>query len=56
MQIMQGSPPKIIHIKFGNLKLSEFEEVINTCWAQVAELIKTHSVINIYQNTIEAIK
>ena len=31
-QIMHGTPPKIIHIKFGNLKLNEFEKVINLCW------------------------
>jgi predicted nuclease of predicted toxin-antitoxin system len=55
-QIMQGSPPKIIHIKIGNLKLDEFEKVINLCWVQVEKLIKTHSLINIYLKTIEAIK
>ena len=55
-QIMYGSPPKIIHIKFGNLKLKDFEKVINLCWDQVEQLIKIHQLINIYQNTIEAIK
>jgi predicted nuclease of predicted toxin-antitoxin system len=55
-QIMQGSPPKIIHIKFGNLKLNEFEQIINVCWPAVEVLIKSHTLINIYLNTIEAIK
>ena len=55
-QIMQGFPPKVIHIKFGNLKLNEFENVINECWDKVEIFIKDHSLINIYLDTIEAIK
>lgn len=34
-QLISGSPPKIIHIKFGNLLLKEFENVIESCWDQV---------------------
>jgi predicted nuclease of predicted toxin-antitoxin system len=55
-QIIHGSPPKVIHIKFGNVILSEFEKIILLCWEQVEELIKTHSLINIFQYYIEAIK
>lgn len=55
-QILKGSPPKIIHIKFGNLKLAEFIRIINTCRAKVETLLQQHSIINIYKNSIEAIK
>ena len=55
-QILKGSPPKIVHIKFGNLKLVEFIRVINTCWAKVETLLQQHSTINIYKDSIEAIK
>lgn len=55
-QIMFGSPPKIIHIKFGNLKFNDFEKVIILCWNDIEKLIDSNSLINVYQNTIEAIK
>ena len=55
-QILKGSPPKIVHIKFGNLKLAEFIQVINTCWTKVETLLQQHSIINIYKDSIEAIK
>lgn len=55
-QLIKGVPPKVIHIKFGNLKLREFEKIIYACWEQVEKLISTHSLINIYQDNIEAIK
>lgn len=55
-QIIHGSPPKVIHIKFGNLVLVEFEKIISFSWDRVEELIKDHSLINIFQYSIEAIK
>ncbi len=55
-QLISGSPPKVIHIKFGDMILAEFEKIITSCWDQVEELIKTHSLVNIFQNSIEAIK
>ena len=55
-QLIQGSPPKVIHIKFGNLLLNEFEKIIINGWGQVEELIKIYSLINIFQYNIEAIK
>lgn len=30
-QIMSDFPPKVVHIKFGNLKLKEFGKIINVC-------------------------
>lgn len=55
-QLLNGAPPKVIHIKFGNLLLVDFEKKINSCWEQVEELISTHSLVNIFQYSIEAIK
>lgn len=39
-QIIHGFPPKIIHIKFWNLKLQEFENVINECWGPGGKINK----------------
>lgn len=55
-QLIKGVPPKVIQIKFGNLKLKEFDETISMCWTQAEQLIKTHFLINIYLHNIEAIK
>jgi|SRR5579871_2258043 len=30
-QLANGAPPKIIHIKFGNLRLKEFISVVESC-------------------------
>ncbi len=55
-QILEGSPPKLVHIKFGNLKLNEFSKRIEAVWQEVERLLRLNSVINIYLNTLEAIR
>jgi predicted nuclease of predicted toxin-antitoxin system len=56
LQFQHGSPPKIVHIKFGNIKLSDFITIIETCWVEVEALLSNHTIINIYSDKIEAIK
>jgi predicted nuclease of predicted toxin-antitoxin system len=55
-QLLKGSPPKIVHIKFGNLKLNDFIAVFEKYWNQVESLLTTHNLINLYSDSIEAIK
>jgi predicted nuclease of predicted toxin-antitoxin system len=55
-QLLKGTPPKIVHIKFGNLKLIDFISVIETCWDEVELLLNNHTLINLYSDRIEAIK
>jgi predicted nuclease of predicted toxin-antitoxin system len=55
-QLANGAPPKIIHIKFGNIRLKEFISIVENCWPETENLLNTHSLINIYSDKIEAIK
>ena len=55
-QLANGSPPNVVHIKFGNLKLNQFISIIENCWSEVEELLQHHTLLNIYFDKIEAIK
>lgn len=55
-QIAFGVPPKVIHVKFGNLKLNHFIGRIEMVWQEVGQLIEINDTVNIYLNKIEAIK
>jgi predicted nuclease of predicted toxin-antitoxin system len=55
-QILKGSPPKVIHIKLGNLKLNDFISTIENCWSEVELLLSSYTLINIYSDKIEAIR
>ena len=55
-QFIYGAPPKVIHIKFGNVKLKLFFQIITACWRDAEALISNHNLVNIYQNKLEAIQ
>jgi len=49
-------PPKIIHIKFGNLKMNEFHSLIRNNWLEVLELSKVNKLVNVYKDSLEGIE
>ncbi|HEX8264477.1 MAG TPA: DUF5615 family PIN-like protein [Pyrinomonadaceae bacterium] len=53
--IVTPPPPKIIHIKIGNMKLKEFESVIQKIWTTVEKLSENHKLVNVFRDRIEAV-
>ena len=51
-QLLKGSPPKIVHIKFGNLKLNDFTALIEKYRSRVESLF-THNLINLYPDALK---
>ena len=49
-------PPKVIHIRFGNLKMNSFFEVMQKLWPEVEKLNEENKLINVFSDRIEAIK
>jgi predicted nuclease of predicted toxin-antitoxin system len=52
---LQTPPPKVIHIKFGNMKIKEFHKTINKIWNSVIEISKDYKLVNVYIDRIEGI-
>ncbi len=52
----KGCPPKVIHCKFGNLRLKDFHSLISKIWPEIEIAIIENNMINIYLNRIEIIK
>jgi predicted nuclease of predicted toxin-antitoxin system len=49
-------PPKVVHLRFGNIRKSLFRSFLASVWTQVEELVTDHKLINIYLDRIEAFK
>jgi len=49
-------PPRIIHIKFGNMKMKPFRELIESIWQDVQKMSQTHKLVNIFKDRIEGIE
>lgn len=46
-------PPKIIHIKVGNIKLKELYNLLNKNWTSILDLNKNYKLVSVYQDRIE---
>jgi len=53
--LFHSPPPKVIHIRFGNMKLKEFFQTLEKVWEEVLELNKTYKLITVYKDRIECI-
>ncbi|MEI6488061.1 MAG: DUF5615 family PIN-like protein [Bacteroidota bacterium] len=53
--LFKTPPPKVIHIKLGNMKISQMYECLNKTWNMAKEEIKTQKLVNIYSDRIETI-
>lgn len=53
--LFQEPPPKVIHIRIGNVKMKEFFDLITQVWPQVLELNETRKIVNVFRDRVEAI-
>lgn len=56
MILFNEPPPRVIHIKFGNMKMKEFYERINSIWNEVLSLNQEYKLVNVFKDRIEGIK
>ena len=48
-------PPKVIHLKIGNMKLVDFIAFIDAVWADTCLLNQTNKLVNVFKDRIEAV-
>jgi len=55
LSLINKPPPRVIHIKFGNMKMREFHKAISRVWVDVTSLSRKHRLVRVYRDRIEAI-
>ena len=55
MIIMNNPPPRVIHIKVGNMKMREFHQLLSRIWSDVCTMSEEYKLIRVYSNKIEGI-
>ena len=53
--LVSKPPPKVIHIKFGNIKMNEFHDLIHKSWDEVIQMSMSNKLVNVYKDRIEGI-
>ena len=55
MVMMNNPPPKVIHIKIGNMKMNDFHQLISKIWSDVCQMSEDYKLIRVYVDKIEGI-
>lgn len=53
--LLHEPPPKVIHIRFGNMKMNEFFATMNKLWKDTLEINQTHKLVNVFVDRVEGI-
>ncbi|OAD22976.1 hypothetical protein THIOM_001200 [Candidatus Thiomargarita nelsonii] len=53
--LMNEPPPRVIHIKLGNMKMREFHATLSKIWADVCQLSKQYKLVRIFEDKIGSI-
>jgi predicted nuclease of predicted toxin-antitoxin system len=49
-------PPKVVHLRFGNLRLKDFHTHLARNWPRIETLLATHKLVNVYIDRLEAVR
>jgi predicted nuclease of predicted toxin-antitoxin system len=53
--ITQSPPPWVVHPRLGNLQKDDFHTLLARFWPRIETLLKSHKLVNVYSNRLEAI-
>ncbi len=53
--LLTTPPPRVVHVRFGNLRLQAFHTQLAYVWPHVERLLQTHKLINVYLDRVEAV-
>ncbi len=54
--IISSPPPRVIHLRFGNMRKRDFHTFLTGIWPQVEELIAGHRLVNVYLDRFETVE
>jgi predicted nuclease of predicted toxin-antitoxin system len=53
LALLNDPPPRVIHIKLGNMKMREFHETLAKIWIEICQLSESYKLLSVYQDKIE---
>jgi predicted nuclease of predicted toxin-antitoxin system len=53
--LMSSPPPRVVHVRYGNMKMSDFHGLIRRHWPEIAALCTDHRLVTVFEDRIEAI-
>ena len=54
--LLGGPPPKVIHVRLGNMDMRTFHAAIAKCWTEVLAMNETHKLVIVHAERIEGVR
>lgn len=53
--LLSEPPPKVIHIRLGNMRMREFFAVMSSIWEKVRKISEDYKLVQVFKDRIEGI-
>jgi predicted nuclease of predicted toxin-antitoxin system len=53
--IISPPPPKVIHVRFGNIKFNDFFKILTDNWNEIENLSNNYKLVNVFIDRIEGV-
>ncbi|MDX9749685.1 MAG: DUF5615 family PIN-like protein [Flavobacteriales bacterium] len=54
--LLSEPPPKVIHVRLGNMDMRRFHEAIARCWNEVLRTSEEHKLVIVHLDRIESVR
>ena len=53
--LVSEPPPRVIHIKLGNMKMRDFHQALSRSWSEICATSEDYKLVHVYKDRIEGI-
>ncbi len=53
--LLSDPPPRIIHLRVGNMKLRDFHIFVSAHWDEIIEMSRTYKLVYVFKNRMEGV-
>ena len=53
--ILSTPPPRVVHLRIGNMKMRELHTFVHRVWPRIVELVETHKLVIVHEQLIECV-
>ncbi len=56
LAMLNEPPPRVIHLRIGNLRIRDLHALLNRIWPEVCSLSASHRLLMVYPDRIEGVR
>ena len=54
--ILSSPPPRVVHLRIGNMRIRDLREFVASAWPQVEALLHNHKLLNVDHDSIDVVE